>query len=148
MNIAVRTMQPGDVDAVAAIEAISFSMPWSRESFAQELEENDLAHYLVVEADGKVVGYAGMWIILDEAHVTNIAMLPEYRGLGLGEKLVSTLMEQARSLGAVCMTLEVRKSNAGAQRFYGRLGFIPRGLRRQYYTDTQEDAIIMWKDAL
>lgn len=141
-------MTADDIDAVLEIERASFTTPWSRAAFAAEVADNDLAYYLVGEADGAVVGYAGVWIILDEAHVTNIAVLPAYRGQGLGEQLLTALMAYAKKRGALSMTLEVRVSNEGAQRLYRRLGFMPRGIRKQYYSDTKEDALIMWKEGL
>lgn len=148
MNTGIRAMGFDDIDQVVAVERQAFPVPWSRAAFEIELTENSLAHYLVAEVDGAVVGYCGMWIILDEAHLTNVAVLAEFRGQGIGRCLLTTLMEYARLQGATCMTLEVRRSNSAAQRLYGRLGFVARGLRRQYYTDTAEDAVIMWRDSL
>lgn len=144
----IRPMTADDIDAVLKVEQASFTMPWSRAAFTAEVVDNDFAYYLVGEADGTVVGYAGMWIILDEAHVTNVAVLPAYRGQGLGEQLLTALMADAKKRGALSMTLEVRVSNEGAQRLYRRLGFMPRGIRKQYYSDTKEDALIMWKEGL
>lgn len=144
----IRPMLLTDVDAVLAVEKLSFLTPWSRDAFVAEAGDNDLAVYLVIEADGKVVGYAGMWVILDEAHVTNVAVLPAYRGRGLGEKLMRALLEKARGRGARRMTLEVRPSNTVALSLYDKLGFAPWGRRPRYYSDTQEDAIIMWLDGL
>ena len=144
----IRAMEMTDIDAVLAVEEASFITPWSRSAFVAEVEDNDLACYLVAEAGGKVVGYAGMWVILDEAHVTNVAMLPACRGQGLGMRLMNALCRIAKALGAVRMTLEVRPSNHAAQRLYGKLGFEVRGIRPGYYTDTREDAVIMWLDKL
>jgi ribosomal-protein-alanine acetyltransferase len=141
-------MEPGDVDVVVKVENASFATPWSRAAFIAEIEDNDLACYLVIESDGEVVGYAGMWLILDEAHVTNVALLPAYRGRGLGNTLMTALCEVAKTLGARRMTLEVRPSNIPAQRLYGKLGFVAQGVRPGYYTDTKEDALIMWRDRL
>lgn len=148
MNYRVRPMVTADVDMVAEVEKQSFVVAWSRDAFQLEMEENELAHYFVAEAQGQVVGYAGMWIILDEAHITNVAVLPQYRGMGMGAALMAALMSFAVSQGVACMTLEVRQSNDVAKRLYESLGFAARGLRRQYYTDTQEDAVIMWLDDL
>lgn len=144
----IRLMGPEDIDAVVTIEQESFSTPWSRVAFENEVGDNQLAHYLVVDVGGRVVGYAGMWLILDEAHVTNVAVLPDYRCQGVGRQLMTTLLAHAKALGATCMTLEVRVSNAAAQRLYTGMGFVLRGLRRQYYTDTREDALIMWRENL
>jgi ribosomal-protein-alanine N-acetyltransferase len=141
-------MALADIDAVLAVEKLSFITPWSRDAFVAEAGDNDLAVYLVLEADGQVIGYAGMWVILDEAHVTNVAVLPAFRGRGCGERLMGALVEKARGRGARRMTLEVRPSNTAALGLYGKLGFMPCGLRPGYYSDTREDAVIMWLDEL
>ncbi len=139
----VRRMNTLDIDGVLAVEQQSFMTPWSREGFVNEMS-NELSYYLVMVDAGKIIGYAGMWLIVDEAHVTNVAILPTYRGQGLGDKLMSALLEHAKNRGAVRMTLEVRASNAVAQGLYSKFGFISQGRRRNYYTDTKEDALIMW----
>lgn len=144
----VRDMYLTDLDDIMAIEAHSFTTPWSRRAFETELLENTFAIYMVLEREGRVVGYGGMWIILDEAHITNVAIHPEFRGAHLGEKMMRGLVERARALGSMRMTLEVRRSNMVAQNLYNKLGFIHLGVRRGYYTDTREDAFIMWKDPL
>lgn len=147
-GVVVRDMYLSDLDAIMTIEAHSFPTPWSRNAFQTELLENNFATYLVLDFHGKVVAYGGMWIILDEAHVTNVAVHPDYRGSHLGERMMRGLMARAKTLGAVRMTLEVRRSNLVAQNLYHKLGFIQLGVRRGYYTDTREDAFIMWKDPL
>jgi ribosomal-protein-alanine N-acetyltransferase len=144
----IRAMELSDIDAVLAVEQVSFVTPWSRAAFVAEIDDNDLACYLVVEVDGQVIGYGGMWIIFDEAHVTNVALLPAFRGRGLGTMLMDSLCALAKALGAARMTLEVRPSNRAAQRLYGKLGFVACGVRPGYYTDTKEDAVIMWRDRL
>jgi ribosomal-protein-alanine N-acetyltransferase len=144
----IRPMELADVDAVLKVEKASFATPWSREAFVTEVGDNDLARYLVAEVDGQIVGYAGMWLILDEAHITNVALLPSFRGRGLGSKLMEKLCELAKIAGARRMTLEVRPSNLAAQRLYGRMGFEVCGIRPGYYTDSKEDALIMWRDRL
>lgn len=148
MNIAIRRMIACDIDAVVDVEQQSFSLPWSREAFVMEINKNELSYYLVMLDGKKVIGYAGMWIIVDEAHVTNIAILPEYHGRGLGKQLVNDLIQKARNRGAQRMTLEVRQTNEIAKRLYAGLGFVEAGIRRCYYTDTQEDAIVMWHNAI
>ena len=139
----VRPMTVGDIDAVCVIEEASFSMPWSRESFEREINENALAHYFVAETDGKVVGYAGMWMIWDSANVTNVAVLDEYRGYGIGTALVKTMADIVRESGAQMLMLEVRRSNERAQSVYRNLGFTVCGVRKGYYEDNREDAILM-----
>ncbi len=141
-------MDLSDIPAVLEIERRSFPTPWSERAFLSELTQNAYAHYVVGLVGGRVIAYGGMWLILDEAHVTNIAVHPDYRGRGLGHRLLLELERRAASHGCTRMTLEVRPSNAKAQKLYRQHGFVPRGLRPGYYTDTHEDAIIMWKDHL
>ncbi len=144
----VRDMYLSDLDAVVGIERASFPTPWSRASFQSELMENNFAAYLVLDFHGRVVAYGGMWLILDEAHVTNVAVHPDFRGYHLGERMMVGLMGKAQALNAVRMTLEVRRSNLVAQSLYQKLGFSQLGVRRGYYSDPREDAFIMWKDPL
>ncbi|MBO8171652.1 MAG: ribosomal protein S18-alanine N-acetyltransferase [Bacillaceae bacterium] len=139
-----RAMTLDDIDAIFEVEQKSFAVPWSRDAFYNELTRNQFAHYLVVEWEGKVVGYGGMWLIIDEAHITNIAIHPEARGRKFGEQLLRRLLEVAEQKGANRVTLEVRRSNQIAQNLYKKLGFYAVGIRPQYYTDNKEDAIIMW----
>ncbi|MEW8970671.1 ribosomal protein S18-alanine N-acetyltransferase [Mesobacillus jeotgali] len=143
-TITFRHMTVDDLDEVMEVEVNSFTIPWSREAFFNELTKNQFAQYLIVEVDQKVVGYCGVWIIIDEAHITNIALLPEYRGMRLGEALMAKVMELAREMGAVRMTLEVRVSNVRAQNLYRKFGFEEGAIRKQYYTDNMEDALVMW----
>ncbi|MGB9814070.1 MAG: ribosomal protein S18-alanine N-acetyltransferase [Thermovenabulum sp.] len=145
-EIEIDLMRVEDLEEVLEIEKRSFTNPWSKYAFLSELNENRFATYIVIRTDGKIVGYGGMWIIFDEAHVTNVAVLPEYRGMGIGELIMRTLIDLAKKRGAIKMTLEVRKSNHIAQNLYTKLGFQPTGIRRGYYSDNNEDAIIMWKD--
>jgi ribosomal-protein-alanine N-acetyltransferase len=137
-------MRLDDIDAICEIEKEAFTTPWSAGAFHNELTNNQYAHYVVMELDGDIIGYAGMWLIMDEAHITNIAVREKYRGRKLGQRLLMQMQSVALFLGAERMTLEVRVSNTIAQRLYAKLGFIPAGLRKQYYTDNGEDAIIMW----
>ncbi len=141
-EIIIRRMTMADVDGVAAVEAATFPTPWSRDAFASEMK-NAAARYLVAEKDGKIIGYAGAWIIIDESHITNIAVLQDERGQGVGRKLTAGLLQYLSNLGAAYATLEVRKSNAVAQNLYVSLGFIKLGVRKRYYEDNGEDALIM-----
>lgn len=141
-EVIIRRMTMADVDGVAAVEAATFPTPWSRDAFASEMN-NVAARYLVAEKDGKIIGFAGAWIILDESHVTNIAVYKEERGQGIGRKLTEGLMQYLSNLGAAYATLEVRKSNEVAQNLYVSLGFIKLGVRKRYYEDNGEDALIM-----
>ena len=141
-DVIIRRMTMADVDGVAAVEAATFPTPWSRDAFASEMK-NVAARYLVAEKDGKIIGYAGAWIIIDESHITNIAVLSDYRGQGIGRQLTHGLLQYLSNLGAAYATLEVRKSNAVAQSLYVSLGFIKLGVRKRYYEDNGEDALIM-----
>lgn len=142
-NVNIRRMRREDVDAVTEIEKATFAVPWSRESFRRELEQNVAARYLVAETDGRIIGYAGAWIILDESHITNIAVAEAYRGQGIGRKLTQELLQYLSNLGACYATLEVRVSNERAQNLYRSLGFVSVGKRKRYYEDNQEDAYLM-----
>lgn len=142
--IYVRPMEEKDVAAVAALDRLVFTLPWSYESFMHELKHNPLARYYVLEHETGLIGYAGMWLVFDEAHVTNIAVHPKQRGRGWGERLLRHLMSVARAYGASAMTLEVRVSNAIALRLYEKLGFKITGRRKGYYQDNGEDAYVMW----
>lgn len=139
-----RKMREDDIDQVLEVEHASFTLPWSREAFYNELHNNKFAVYIVLEADQKIVGYCGVWVIIDEAHVTNVAILPEYRGRKLGEALMRKLIEVVKERGARTMTLEVRVTNYIAQSLYRKFGFQNGGIRKNYYTDNQEDALVMW----
>ena len=139
----IRRMTIGDVPAVAAIEAATFPTPWSEDAFRKEITDNPVARYLVAEKDGAVIGFAGAWIILDESHITNIAILAEHRGNGYGRALTAGLMQYLSNLGAAYATLEVRKSNVTAQNLYKSLGYVSVGVRKRYYEDNGEDALLM-----
>jgi ribosomal-protein-alanine N-acetyltransferase len=144
MSIIIRKMKTSDIDAVYDIEQHCFSHPWSKESFRGELEKNVCARYLVAEEDNQVIGYGGMWLIINEAHITNIAVHPNHRKKKVGSILLSQLMGLAwNELEVQRMTLEVRKSNYVAQSLYKKFNFQVSGERKKYYDDN-EDAIIMW----
>ncbi|MGZ4163662.1 MAG: ribosomal protein S18-alanine N-acetyltransferase [Tumebacillaceae bacterium] len=147
-TLTFRRMMLEDLDRIMEIEHHSFTLPWSREAFVAELTQNHFAKYLVAIHEGVVVGYAGVWVILDEGHVTNIAIHPDARGKKLGEALMRELMATAIANGAERMTLEARVSNFVAIRMYEKLGFASAGIRKGYYTDNNEDAIIMWVEFL
>lgn len=136
-------MLVSDIDAVVVIEHESFSVPWTKDAFKQEIV-NDRAHYLVMEEDNKIIGYGGFWQILDEGHFTNLAITPSYRNKGLGKKLIEAMLNFARTLDIASVTLEVRENNENALRAYKTLGFQIEGKRSRYYTNPVEDAMIMW----
>ena len=145
MDIEIREMAIEDIDGVLEVEKKSFTTPWSRESFKMEVEKNKLARYMVARVNDKVVGYGGFWLIIGEAHITNIAVDTDYRGKGIGNLLLKSLILLAGTLDCNSMTLEVRESNIVAQNLYKKYGFLPAGVRKNYYSDVGEDAIIMWK---
>lgn len=145
-RIQFRAMRIEDIPAVCRIEQESFQLPWTAEAFHNELTNNQFAKYTIIEWNKELIGYGGMWIIIDEAHVTNIAIQSSHRGKKLGTKLLIEMQHIACSLGARHMTLEVRTSNAAAQHVYEKLGFRFMGVRKGYYTDNGEDAIIMWAE--
>ncbi|GER67771.1 ribosomal-protein-alanine acetyltransferase [Weizmannia acidilactici] len=143
-DIILRKATLEDLDGIYNVELHSFSLPWTREAFYNELVHNHFATYLVLIDQERVVGYCGVWVIVDEAHVTNLAVLPEYRGRKLGEALLRNVMEYARLNNAKTLSLEVRVSNDIARSLYKKLGFREGGIRKGYYTDNYEDAIVMW----
>ncbi|EJY54864.1 ribosomal-protein-alanine acetyltransferase [Alicyclobacillus hesperidum URH17-3-68] len=145
-RLVIRRMLLRDLDQVLRVEHRSFTAPWSRQAFIGELVENRLARYVVAEYDQRIAGYAGFWMIMDEGHITNIAVDPDFRGLKLGETLLKTLMSICMAAGGRKMTLEVRVSNEIAKNLYRKYGFERVGIRKGYYTDNNEDAIIMWAD--
>lgn len=133
------------IDGVLAVEEATFSIPWTRKDFEREMTENNLAIYYVAVADGKIVGYAGMWHVITEGHITNVAVLEDYRKQGIGDALMAQLEQVALEKEMIGITLEVRISNAPAQHLYHNHGYRAEGLRKNYYPDTHEDAVIMWK---
>ena len=142
-RVVVEPMRLEDVAAVHEIERLSFQSPWPAHAFEQELRGNRLARYLVARAAGEVVAFAGVWLMVDDAHVTTFGVHPDWRRLGIGRQLLLNLAELSVAIGARRMTLEVRVSNAAAQALYRAFGFEIAGRRPRYYTDDGEDALIM-----
>ena len=143
--ITYRQMTIDDVEAVHRIEESVFATPWTMDAFYHEMTTNTQASYVVaVDETNSIVGFCGMWIVLDESQITNVAVMPEGRGKGIGESLMRESMRIAREKGCVVMSLEVRVSNTVAQNLYRKLGFQAGGIRKGYYTDNQEDALVMW----
>lgn len=140
----IRRMEREDIEKVYQIELQSFSAPWSKESLYYELEQNLFAKYLVVEYENEVIGYCGLWVIMDDAQITNIAVHPEYRGMKIGESLLKFSIQLSKEMSAKRLSLEVRVSNHIAQSLYKKVGFVSGGIRKRYYTDNQEDALVMW----
>jgi ribosomal-protein-alanine N-acetyltransferase len=146
--IVVDRMTLDDLDAVRDIERESFSTPWPTHAYRSELEKNRLAHYFVARHQDQVIGYAGLWMMVDEAHITTFAVRRPWRRHGVGERLLVALLDLASSRGAIEATLEVRPSNIPARRLYEKFGFRHMGLRTRYYSDNNEDALIMTTDPL
>jgi ribosomal-protein-alanine N-acetyltransferase len=142
--VRIRRALPEDTDAVAALDRVCFRTPWARNDFEKEFTENILASYLIAESGGRLIGYAGIWVVSDEGHITNIAVHPDWRDGGIATMLLQELLRIARGKGAARFTLEVRVSNEHALALYGKFGFRTAGYRKAYYADTGEDAAIMW----
>jgi ribosomal-protein-alanine N-acetyltransferase len=139
----VAPMRIADIPAVLEIERLSFSSPWPAFAFQQELTANRLAHYRVARLAGRVVAFGGIWLMVDEAHITTFGVHPDHRRRGIGRRLLLRLAEAAIHLGSARMTLEVRVSNAAAQALYRSFGFQVSGRRVAYYSDDGEDALVM-----
>ncbi|MGI5898796.1 MAG: ribosomal protein S18-alanine N-acetyltransferase [Christensenellales bacterium] len=139
----LRKMALSDVEDVLEIENASFYNPWSRKSVEKETL-NKAAVYIVVEADRRVRAYAGAWLVIDEAHITNIAVHPEFRGRGLGRAVTWELLLRCRDMGIAYAYLEVRVSNEAAIGLYKKLGFKILSVRKKYYEDNGEDAYVMF----
>lgn len=147
-RVTIDAMRLDDVAAVHEIERLSFSTPWPVHAFEQELKGNRLARYLVARAGERIVGFAGVWLMVDEAHVTTFGIHPDWRRQGIGRQLLLNLVELSVAIGARRMTLEVRASNEPAQALYRAFGFELTGRRPRYYTDDGEDALVMTTPAL
>lgn len=142
-EIVLRQMTPADLDRVMEIEVLSFPSPWPREDMEYEITCNGAARYYVLEEDGRVMAYAGVWFLIGEGHVTSVAVHPEARGRGYGVRIVEHMMRSAMELGIQFLSLEVRQNNLPAQKLYKKMGFKKAGLKEGYYEDTGEDAVIM-----
>ena len=140
------SMRPEDVEGVYQIEMECFSQPWSKEALAEEAGGRQDAHYLVVRDGGRVIGYGGFRQVLDEAHITNIAVTESMRGQGVAKAIMIGLEDLCGPLGIMYMTLEVRISNTAALQLYESCGFVSAGIRPGYYEKPREDAVIMWKN--
>lgn len=144
MNVNVSLMDENDIDGVLEISNISFSSPWSKASYEQELS-NSLAKYFVAKLNNKIVGFIGTWIIVDESHITNVAVHPDYRKLGIASKLIEELISYCDKENCIAYTLEVRAGNKPAISLYEKHGFKIDGVRKEYYQDNKEDALLMWR---
>jgi ribosomal-protein-alanine N-acetyltransferase len=148
IRLLIEPMSLDDLEAVHQIELVSFRAPWPPNAYRSELESNRLANYLVARAEGEIVAYGGMWLMVDEAHITTFAVHPAWRRQGIGERLLLAFIDTAVARHAREATLEVRLSNIAARRLYEKYGFRPVGLRSRYYSDDGEDALIMTTEPL
>lgn len=144
-DLIIRQAEEKDVPAIEEIEKQCFTDPWSYESLHKDIVENGLAFYVVAQTDGRVCGYVGIWKILDEGHITNVAVAPEFRRKHIGRAMLQALIDVTSQEGIEKYTLEVRASNQAAIRLYEGLGFKAEGIRPGYYEDNGEDAVIMWR---
>jgi len=145
-DLIIRQAEEKDIHQIAEIDKLCFSTPWSEDSFTQEITSNDIALYIVAVIDDLIVGYAGLWLIVDEGHITNVAVHPDFRRRKIAKALVQVLIDVSEKKGAVRHTLEVRTLNDAAIRLYEAFGFQEVGIRKGYYEDDNEDAIIMWRE--
>lgn len=142
MTASIREMRRSDIPAVAALERVIYPQPWSARLFFDELGRDDRSYLVVESPEGDVLGYGGLLLIEQDAHITSLTVGPAQRGRRLGTRLLLALIERALERGAQHLTLEVRVSNTSAQGLYDRFGFAPVGKRKDYYID--EDALVMW----
>lgn len=144
-ELIIRKGTAADIDDLELLEQQCFATPWSRDSLLYDLTENHLATYFVAEISGRVIGYAGIWLIADEGHITNVAVSPDYRRRRIGMAIIDTLLRVTGEAGTARHTLEVRAGNEAAIALYRKFGFSEAGIRKGYYEDNGEDAIIMWR---
>ncbi len=140
----IREMENSDIEAVMEVDKKTFNSPWTEEIFNYEINENKFAHYFIVETNKTIVGYVGLWIVYEDAQITNIAILKDYRGFKIGKNLFGYALQHSKNQGAERLSLEVRISNEVAQNMYQKFGLVPGGIRKKYYTDDNEDALVMW----
>lgn len=136
-------LQEAHIPAILAIEAQTNTAPWSERSFRNELDHKR-GFFLVAINQGQVIGYGAIWLVIDEAHITTVAVAPEHQRKGIGERLMVALLKEAKERGMTCSTLEVRAGNEAAIRLYEKLGYVISARRKGYYPDNREDAIVMW----
>jgi ribosomal-protein-alanine N-acetyltransferase len=158
LPFSIEPMTLADIPEVVAVEQASYSMIWPAKAYDHELRKNDLAHYFVLRAAPQptnhqlkqppLIGLGGFWLMIDEIHISTIAIHPDWRGLGLGEWMLIKLLEEGGALGAEVATLEVRPSNRAARSLYEKYGFLEVGRRRNYYIDNGEDALILTTPSL
>lgn len=144
-GVFIRAARLEDAEDMALIDELCSTIPWMKESFEREIEENKIALYLVAATDEEVVGYMGLWRVADEGHITNVAVAPKFRRMRIASALMETMFDVCGAEGVMDYTLEVRVSNEPAQELYKKHGFKGVGVRKDYYFDDHEDALIMWR---
>jgi [ribosomal protein S18]-alanine N-acetyltransferase len=140
----ITEMTTSDIPDVVRIERASFATTWPSNAFYNELSTNKLAHYFVGRVNGSIIAYGGIWVIFEDSHITTIAVDPICRGRSYGERMLLHLLDEAITRDAAWMTLEVRESNTGAQQLYRKYGFTTVSTRKGYYSDNNENALVMW----
>lgn len=143
LPVQIEKMTAEDVPRVMELEVQCFPTPWHESAYLTEIS-NKSAYYIVAKSDGVVVGYSGLWIIMDEAHITTLGVNPKRRNMKIGEQLLVAMLDEVLDRGGRRVTLEVRESNEAARNLYRKYGFSPAAIRRGYYTDNGENAIVMW----
>ena len=146
-TLRLESLAEGHLSEILAIENAVNGSPWSERSFRNEIDHRHGIFRVALE-DGRVVGYGGIWLVVDEAHVTNVAVAPAFQRRGIGRRLMVDLLTLAREAGMACSTLEVRAGNVAAIDLYEKLGFERTAVRRGYYPDNREDALVMWRHRL
>ena len=137
-----------DIDDILRIESISFTNPWTREMYLSELEHRDVSFfYIARDAVGEAIGFCSCWLVLDEIHINNLAVLPEHRRSGVASALIEHVLKVGGARGAHRATLEVRRSNEPARKLYEKFGFAVTAVRRGYYTRPDEDALVLWRES-
>lgn len=142
-ELIIRKGLSNDIDKIFALEQVCFTSPWTREMIRRDIEENRFGTYIVAELDGNIVGYIGFWSIVDECQIVNVAVSPVLRGQSIGTFLVDTVLSATKDAGIKRWTLEVRAGNEAAKALYRKLGFVEDAVRKDYYDDPKEDAILM-----
>jgi ribosomal-protein-alanine N-acetyltransferase len=138
---------PDEIDAILAIEEASFTNPWTRDMYVAELKNVGVSFFYLARDKGRqIVGFCSFWRVLDELHINNLAVVPQYRRQGVATALLRRVMDEAARFGIRRTMLEVRRSNAAARQLYERFGFVVAGTRSNYYTNPIEDALVLWRE--
>jgi len=147
-EIIFSALKEADIEEVMEIEKVSFPTPWTRGMFMDDLLRKDFAFFIVARLENRVIGYGGFWSVLEEAHLGNLAVRPDLRRRGIGERILKELIRMAKSRGTNLMTLEVRENNGAARALYEKMQFRLVAIRKGYYSDTNEDACVYINDKL